>query len=69
MITFLLMTLFVVISPGVDTALITKRTIGEAKKTASGWPSGFHSAPSVIRSPSHADYRLCSSNQPGRSRR
>ncbi|MEW4220128.1 LysE family translocator [Rossellomorea marisflavi] len=32
MITFLLMTLFVVISPGVDTALITKRTIAGSTK-------------------------------------
>ncbi len=32
MITFLLMTLFVVMSPGVDTALITKRTISGSKK-------------------------------------
>ncbi|RTQ90305.1 LysE family translocator [Lysinibacillus telephonicus] len=32
MITFILMTLFVVMSPGVDTALITKRTIADGKK-------------------------------------
>ncbi|HWL13377.1 MAG TPA: LysE family translocator [Ureibacillus sp.] len=32
MLTFILMTLFVVMSPGVDTALITKRTIAGGKK-------------------------------------
>jgi RhtB (resistance to homoserine/threonine) family protein len=32
MITYLIMTFFVVLSPGVDTALITKRTIAEGKK-------------------------------------
>ncbi|RUL47443.1 LysE family translocator [Lysinibacillus antri] len=32
MLTFILMTLFVVMSPGVDTALITKRTLANGKK-------------------------------------